>query len=330
MFIRQSFFLLLFWLLSSSFLTAQEEKLTILQPAESFNKTRFWALTGSGIAGYTGAVLVLNNIWYAGYDRSAFHFFDDSGEWEYMDKAGHFFTAYVESNWAFQAYRWTGMKRRNAMWTAVGIGSLFQATIEVLDGFSTKWGFSSYDIAFNTMGCALFLSQELAWQEQRIIMKVSASHPPYPETPITSSSGTKTTTLKTRADELYGGSFPASFLKDYNAQTIWLSANIHSFLKKEDSRFPKWLNLAVGYGADNMFGGYENQWPFDEPIYFLDNNAFPRYKQFYFSFDIDLTRIPAKRPFVRTLFRVLNFIKIPSPTLEFNTIGKHKMHWMFF
>ena len=41
--------------------------------------------------------------------------------------------------------------------------SLFQASFEVLDGYSAKWGFSIPDIAFNTVGAGLYTSQELLW-----------------------------------------------------------------------------------------------------------------------------------------------------------------------
>ena len=47
-------------------------------------------------------------------------------------------------------------------------------------------------------------------------------------------------------------------LKDYNGQTYWLSANLKSFFP--GSNIPPWLNVAIGYGADGMFGGFENKW----------------------------------------------------------------------
>ena len=42
-------------------------------------------------------------------------------------------------------------------------------------------------------------------------------------------------------------------LKDYNAQTYWFSANLKSFFP--EIKFTAWLNVAVGYGAEGMFGG---------------------------------------------------------------------------
>jgi hypothetical protein len=36
-------------------------------------------------------------------------------------------------------------------------------------------------------------------------------------------------------------------------KTYWLSVNLHSFSKAQ--KIPKWLNLAIGYGADGMITG---------------------------------------------------------------------------
>ena len=200
---------------------AQEsDKIPFLQPAETFHKGRFWTSAAIGATMYTGLMIGLNEAWYAGYDRSEFHLFNDWGEWNDMDKMGHLFTTYTYSNWAFQGAKWTGMKRRKAMWTGAGIGFFLQFSLEMLDGYSTKWGFSMSDIAFNTLGCAMMVSQELAWQEQRIVMKMSSFPTTYPATTIYSVEGGQTTTLSNRAYSLFGETALERFLKDYNKQTI--------------------------------------------------------------------------------------------------------------
>ena len=99
---KKLFFILLFKILIFNSLTAQIpffERDTIL------NKKRLYGLIGATAVGYTGAVLLLNNVWYAQYPKSSLHSFDDNGEWLQMDKGGHVLTAYVESKWAFQAFR---------------------------------------------------------------------------------------------------------------------------------------------------------------------------------------------------------------------------------
>ncbi len=323
---------LLFLVLFStiSLLAQKQEQLSFWQPAEEFNKKRFWLATGVGTTLYTASMIGLNELWYKDFPRSKFHFFDDRGEWEDMDKAGHTFSAYMESRLFFQGVRWTGMDRDKAVWVAFAGGTFIQASIELLDGYSEKWGFSVADIGFNTLGCGVFAAQELIWQEQRFTMKVSSFRRPYPMAPIYSADGSNSTSIQARADQLFGTSPAAVFLKDYNAQTLWLSGNIHSFINKKNSKFPKWLNVAVGYGIQNVYGGFENSWIYEGQSYQLSEIEYPRYRQFYLSLDVDLSKIKTKNAFLRTVFNVLNIIKIPSPTLELNTLGRSKFHPFFF
>ncbi len=300
----------------------------LLTPSDTFNRRRFWFLVGTGSAAYISSIALLNNVWYAQYPRSRFHLFDDEGEWMQMDKAGHVISAYQGSKWVYGAMRWSGMKNRNAAWFGMAVGTFFQATLETLDGFSTEWGFSWSDITANTAGCALFGLQQAAWDEQRIVIKVSNTPRKYPLTPVPSIDGSKTTTIRERTNDLYGNNYTQTFFKDYNALIFWVSFNPKSFYK--NSNLPDWLNVAVGYGAENMYGGYKNEWPATAPDFRLSDAAYPRYRQYYLSLDIDLSRIKTKSKFIKTLARTFNFIKIPSPTLEFNSLGKVKFHPLLF
>ncbi len=319
------------WLLLSFalFLPAQEQaSLRFFQPADSLHKARFWTATSIGAGVYSATMIGLNELWYADFERSAFHFFNDAGEWNDMDKAGHLFTAYFESRWVFQGARWTGINRSKAAWIGAAAGTVLQASIETLDGFSEKWGFSIPDIAFNTLGVTMFIGQEMLWQEQRITFKVSSTPTTYPRWVLRSLDGGHTDLLKRRADELFGSHYTASFLKDYNAMTIWASANLKAFAPQ--SRLPDWLNVAVGYGAHNLYGGFDNKWEWQGHDYRLSEQSHPRYRQFYLSPDIDLTRIKTNSPFLKTLFSLFNVLKIPAPALEINTLGKFKFHALYF
>jgi uncharacterized protein YfiM (DUF2279 family) len=313
----------------NSKLKSQNFKLIdFFQGSDTFDRKRFWGFIGASATAYTGAVLLLDKVWYAQYEREAFHLFDDKGEWLDMDKGGHVLTAYTETKWIYGAMKWTGLSNRKAAWTGMATGTVLQATLEVLDGYSTEWGFSWADMAANTAGCALFGVQQAAWNEQRIVLKVSNTPRNYSNTPIRSTDGSKTSSIKQRTDELYGTNYAQTFFKDYNALTWWLSINPKSFYK--DARFPAWLNIAVGYGGDNMFGGYNNVWPTKKPEFVLSTADFPRYRQYYLSLDIDLSKIKTKSKFLNTLAKTFNFIKIPAPTLEFNSLGKVKFHPLFF
>ena len=319
-FLFLAFFGLFF--LTSSQLAAQKAKSSgFFMPADTLNKARAYTLIGGTSVGYVATMIGLNAAWYADFERSRFHLFNDWGEWNDMDKVGHFYAAYNESLILMYGGLWAGMPRKKAMWLGVGFGALFQTSIEVLDGFSDKWGFSIGDIAFNTGGLALLAAQEFAWQEQRITLKFSAYPVNYPQTVLNATNGGGSTTVADRAAELYGEKFYETFLKDYNGQTLWASFNIRSFLKKEDSKIPQWLNLAVGYGADNLLGGFANSWSNDELNYAASPVDFPRRRQFYLSFDVDFTRIKSRHPFVKGLLICLNALKFPAPALEWNTNG---------
>ena len=117
----------------------------------TFNKGRFWGCAAIGTGLYVGASIGMWESWYKGYELTSFHTFNDMGEWNDMDKVGHTVAAYNEAVLLYRGALWTGMNRRTAMWTGAGIAFGLQLTVEMMDGFSEKWGFSWGDIAFNTI-----------------------------------------------------------------------------------------------------------------------------------------------------------------------------------
>jgi hypothetical protein len=290
-----------------------------LIPADSLHRVRFWAATGATVSLYAGTVIALNEAWYKQFPRSSFHLFDDWGEWRNIDKMGHLYTSYFESLWAYKIARWTGLNDNTSIWTGVAMGIVFQGTVEVLDGFSEEWGFSIADLGFDLLGSGGFMVQQKIWNEQRVLIKVSSTPVSHPDFVLTSTDGMAMMSLSERTDALFGRSYAERFLKDYNAQTTWLSVNVNAFLKPE-RRFPSWLNIAVGYGAENMYGGFRNQWEEDGHRYELSDTAYRRYSQFYLSPDIDFSRIPSRSPLLRTLLGMLNVFKVPGPVLEYNKV----------
>ena len=301
--------------------------LSFLTPADSFHKGRFWTCTAAGTAIYTATSIGLYQAWYSEYELTRFHTFDDWGEWNDMDKMGHAITTYNEAKYSFDGLRWTGTSHNKSVWLAVGVGMLLQSTVEVMDGFSAKWGYSWADTGFNLLGVTVFAAQEIGWQEQRIRLKISNSLPSYPNLIVYPTTDGPPTTVRARATDLYGSSFAEKALKDYNGMTTWASVNIASFSRQEQQKFPGWLNVAFGYGANNMLGGYDNTWTEDSGLtYTLSDDIYPRYRQFYLSFDVDLNRIPVKKRWAKAILSALNWIKIPSPTLEYNTLGKVRFH----
>lgn len=312
------FFLLFFC--SSHLLLSQSRINRFFENDTVLNKKRLIGLSAATAVGYTSAVLVLNNVWYKDYPRSKFHYFNDNGEWLDVDKSGHVVTAYAEAKLAYQAFRWTGLSNKKAAWVGIGAGMLFQTTLEVLDGFSAEWGFSKGDMIANTGGCLLFGLQQATWNEQRILLKISNTPKNYSKTPITANGQTKS--VYDMAKWLYGDNYAQTFFKDYNSLTGWISINPHSFAK--NSKFPAWLNIAFGYGAENVFGAYGNYFPAD------NYTLYPRHRQYFLSLDIDLSKIKTHNKILKTLFNTFNFVKIPAPTLEYNSLGKFKFYPIMF
>jgi hypothetical protein len=301
----------------------------LFRPADTLNKSRVWTISGVGATAYGAAIYGLNELWYTQYPRSSFQLFNDWGEWMQMDKVGHTVTTFQYTRHWHQGYMWAGMSRRKALVPALIGGWAYQAALEVLDGHSAEWGFSIPDMAFNTLGSGLYLGQELLWNDQRISFKISSDlGRKYSNDPISSTNGLGTSSLGKRADDLYGHSIAQIFLKDYNAQTYWMSVNLRAFLPENNGFVPKWLNLAVGYGAQNMYGGFGNQWSDKEGNSYFSPTQ--RQRQFYLSPDIDFTRIKVKHPFLKSMLVFLNVFKLPAPALEYNTGSGMQFHWLHF
>jgi hypothetical protein len=308
--------------------TYAQERWQWMAPADTLNKKRFWGSVGAGAVIYSGTALGLYHTWYKDFELTTFRTFDDRKEWLQLDKSGHFLTTYTEARLLYDGARWTGLDKKRSLWLAGGISMLLQGTVEIMDGYSAEWGFSWSDIGFNALGMGLFVGQESLWDEQRILLKISTNRVLPSDDPILSTNGQGTSSLRARHIELYGTSIPERFLKDYNTMTVWASVSPRAFAPQ--SRWPAWLNVAVGYGAENLYGGFANRWNEDGNTYVLSVEDYPRYRQLYLSFDVNLKKIPTRRPLVRSLLSIINFIKIPAPALEWNKQQGFRFHPLHF
>ncbi|WP_333601331.1 DUF2279 domain-containing protein [Flavobacterium sp.] len=290
----------------TSFVLAQNSIEHFLIPSDTLNKSRLKTVVISESVIGAATLVGLNQVWYADYPRSNFHFINDNAEWLQMDKMGHVFSSYHLGSFGANALKWSGASRKSQLIYGSTLGLAFMTTVEVFDGYSANWGASTGDVLANVSGTALYVSQELAWKEQRIVPKFSFHTTPY----------------ASARPEVLGSSLQEQILKDYNGQTYWLSANIYSFAKS--SKIPKWLNVAVGYGAEGMITGND---AFVNTIFLPESK---RYRQFYLSLDVDLTKIETKSHFVKTILTIFNSIKIPAPTFEIKGNGGSKMHLIYF
>jgi len=282
-------FIIALFLIANQFLFASDSL--------SVFKKRKLTLGFSSLALTSASLTYFNEVWYKEYKTKSLHQFNDNKEWYQLDKCGHAFATYQTGRLMMDAMNWAGYSKKKQLISGGLSGFTYMAAIELMDGFSDGWGFSWGDICANALGSGFAIGQKVLWNEQRIQIKFLYYNSQYAK----------------YNPKLLGESAYSQFLKDYNGQIYWLSINPSSFIKKEN-KFPKWLNIAFGYGANGMIGANDNS--------ILTENGnqiyFNRYRQGYFSLDVDLTRIKTKSKILKSVFSCLNIIKIPFPNLEFS------------
>lgn len=256
------------------------------------NKKRLNGLIIGSAATYGVALYGLNELWYSKNPHQSFSFFNDNAEWKQVDKVGHFYSAFYISYAGDAALRWAGVKERKAAWIASLVAFGAMIPIEVMDGYSAAYGASVGDLAANAAGSALYLGQQLIWSETRIYPKFSFH----------------TTSYASMRPNVLGDNLVSEIFKDYNGQTYWLSFDMDKFC-----RFPKWLNLAIGYGAEGMVYARDDQ--------NIEALIGVPYRQYYFAIDLDLRAIPTRSKLVKGIFDVISIIKLPAPTLQFSEKG---------
>ncbi len=267
-----------------------------LKPADSLYVSRRNAVVISETALFVGGIMQINKPFKSDHSIAKFHCINDNLKCLQIDKFAHIFSSYQIGSLSYNALQWSGVSQKNKLIFGAGMGFVFLTSVEIFDGF--KKGTSFGDIAANAFGASLFVSQELLWKEQRIIPKYSfhamADH--------------STEILSTDL-----GKMKSNIGSEFDTQTFWISLNLYSFIKQ--SIFPKWLNLAVGYGVEGISGAFIKSSP---------------YRQLYLSFDVDLSKINTKSHLLQTLFYVFNTIKIPAPTIELSSFGHAKWHLIYF
>jgi hypothetical protein len=282
---------ILFLVISKNSIAQRVVEQGFLPASENFNRGRFNFVVISEAGIGTLATIGLEYLWYKKFPRSRFHFFNDNDEWLNMDKVGHATTAYNISAFQYNLMRWSGVKKSSSIWIGGATGLAYMSMIEILDGFSSQWGFSKGDMLANIAGTAIFVAQQSAWQQQRIQMQFSYHNSIY---------------AQYNPGEL-GENLPQRMIKDYNGQSYWLAFNISSFLGK--TNFPKWINADIGYGAEGMTGAVINP-------SLLDGKTIPAFtrqrKLFFSATGAFTTKNNISYP------SWLNIFKVPAPVMEWN------------
>lgn len=263
------------------------------------------AITGTY---YAGSMYILSKTWYKDRRTVPFHFYNDNRENLQVDKFGHTFGSYFYSYLGYHVLLNLGLTNTESLIFGGSLGFIMQAPIEIMDGIHEGWGFSWGDIAANATGSILVIGQELLFKEQMIKYKFSYWESIYSK----------------QANGYLGKNSFERLLHDYNGHTYWLSIPINKIISNDI--LPDWLNFAVGYGANGMFGDYQN-------IKNYNGVEIPdtfRYRQYLLSLDIDWTKIETDSNFWKVILQGLTFIKFPFLTLEYNSLGKFKGYWLYY
>ncbi|WP_448519527.1 DUF2279 domain-containing protein [Rhodoflexus sp.] len=203
------------------------------------NKLSRRAFLGCGVLALAALIYyLLDRLWYAAAPRNSPRWFDDSRDWQQMDKAGHAFSAYHLSRLAHRLLLWAGIAPEKSHHYAALLGFAALSPIELLDSLASTHGASAYDLLANATGAALFTAQEQVAGKQLLRPKFWFAPSPY---------------AVLRPDKL-GSNLGEQFIKDYNGQSYWLSFPM-PFLPADY----QWIRAAVGYGATGMVYGNPDQ-----------------------------------------------------------------------
>lgn len=273
-------------------------------------KIEAWA----GLIGGTVAVhSALYNTWYSQYAKSDFHWFNDNAEWKQMDKVGHAFSSYFIGVNSAALFRFSGYSQKKSAVYGALMGILFQTPLELMDGYSIGWGASKGDLLFNTAGTAFGFLQNYKWGKPRIPMRVTFH----------------TSRFANIRPNMLGSTLPERLLKDYNGQTYWLDLNPYR-LKMNLTRWPKWLGMNIGYGADGLLGGDDNIWT-DAGGKTTDRSDVKRYRQYYIGPSISFAYLQnTRKPLLQVLGFVSERIRLPMPALEYNPVGGFSFHPIYW
>ncbi len=215
---------------------------------------------------------------------SHFKFYNDIGEWFFMDKMGHVFSTFLLSDLHFNLYNKLCAESPHTLPPEMKAFFLANATMlimEILDGFGKSWGFSIPDVISNTLGGVLWLfSKNLS---HSIIINPAFSY-----------NDSKEWRLR---PQVLGNSLPLRIFKNYNGQTYWLKIGKRGWLPA----------IAIGYSVKNVTGAISNPLPY---------NNLNRTFEVFISPDISYEEIKTSSVLVKKIFNVFKYIKTPLPALE--------------
>jgi hypothetical protein len=195
-----------------------------------------------------------------------------------VDKCGHFYTSYLYFRTFYDLMKWADYSETTSLITAFTVPAAHAISIELCDGFS-KYGFSFYDLTANFVGMGYAFAQIEVPYLQNFNFKWS-----YYKTPV----------------GIIGDD--RGVAADYTGHTYWLSIDMKNVLPEAAAQYwPKYLNLAVGYGASNVTIGEDLR---------------QAKHKFAFALDYNLSAIPIAEDTWAMLVRFADKFHYPAPGIK--------------
>lgn len=280
------------------------------------DETRIKPLTASiaaaslGVGFYLQHEGQLSSIW--NECKTDFFIREDGAYALEADKAGHFFGTY------FTAYLMREIAVVSGLdwdWSNVAgglLGLAYTTYVEVNDGLCSNWGFSPSDFYADVAGSAFFIGQHYIPFLQNITPKFMYIPADWHGE------------LLRQPEE----GFPA----DYSSHTLWASVNVYNLLPDNLKRYwLPWLEISFGYAARNLcHPGYQNENGCDasrsEPVC---DQAWGN-RVFVVALDYNLVKLlPEGGSFWNWFRQSLNYVKMPSPAVEFGPTTKLYLAYPF-
>ncbi|RYF77662.1 MAG: DUF2279 domain-containing protein [Cytophagaceae bacterium] len=254
----------------------------------STRRLRTGLLLSSSVLSLGATYVYLEKKWWSeGYTN--FHL-DDGRDFRYasnIDKFGHLLGGIFTADVYYGGFRWAGMSKHRAEWYAVGATAFVQLSIEFKDGFSPRYGFSWADVTVGTLGGFWPMLQNHA--------------PFFRDSQVKFSYWQRTT----KYFDQRGIKTQAFSIDDYINQAYWFSFSLkYLFGPSLKQKWPDWLQFSVGVGLDAA-------------TWSPTRNGEGGLWEVYLAPDINLVKLfkPGK-PWVKSVLHVLNYIKVPMPTLQ--------------
>lgn len=208
------------------------------------------------------------------------------------DKLGHAYSFYVSTRLMKTGFEWAGHNRRQAAQLAGITSAALSVGVEVMDGFTEKYGFSTEDVIMNLsgIGAGVFLESNPSWDDLfDIRLKYWLSDD------------------ARRLDEY-------DPFTDYSGQTYLLITKASGVSKLRQHNILRYLELALGYGTR----GYQ---PTD------GTNTQLKERNFYYGLSLNLSELlndmvfkNGKRAKSRTqqvTEEILEYLQMPGTALLF-------------